>query len=208
MDWYGKIMAEDLITNVIIILISVFLGFVLSEVHDWRIYSRETKERQQKIVKILFINSKGINNTFNSYTHDCHRPEYDEYLEMVCIARKVQGKLISQILTDIQNISQEMIFINNSIATTVFDLKWALNDFIRTTEEVLEFDKFWEEETRKIPIGGSEESEERWYFQVGLLLERFREDFNFAKDVNLKLTKELIEKYGLKDLMTQEEGAK
>jgi len=196
-------MADDLITNVIIILISVFSGFILAEFHDWIKYIKEKKEKEQKIAKILFINSKGILNTFDSYALDCHRPEFDENLEMVCIARKAQSKIVSQILDDLQNFSREMILFEDSIAFIVFDLKWALNDFVRSSEEVLEFDKFWTEEIKNNPLEENSpeyaERETRWGVQFNILHSRFVKDYYFVKSMNFELKTKLAEKYRLLD---------
>ena len=196
-------MAEDSITSVIVILISVSLGFILAEIHEWIKYRRERKKKETKIAKILFIDSKGILNTFDSYAHDCHRPEFNENLEMVCIARKAQSKIVLQILDDLQKFSQEMILFEDSIAFAVFDLKWALNDFVRSAEEVLEFDKFWTDEIKNNPFEETSveytERETRWEFQFNVLHERFVQDYNFVKRMNFDLKTKLTEKYGFRD---------
>jgi hypothetical protein len=197
-------MISDLLIGYIAALLSIVVGFVLNEIHDWYKESKKIIQKEKKIAKILFTDIKAILDSLGSYTHECHRPEYNDNIEMVCIARNARGTLLKNILADFQVICNDPTIFDNPTFQAVFDLKLFLSDFIDRCNEVIEFDDFWTNELRRFGVTSLEKLEdgaqkvtltESWEYQFEDLHNRFVRDFNMLNDKSSELDGILRTKY-------------
>jgi hypothetical protein len=201
-------MPDDLFVGYIIALLSMVVGFVLNEIHYWYKDGKKTIQKENKIAKILFTDINAIIDSLHSYTHECHRPEYDENLEMVCIARNAQGILMKNILADFQTICNDPTIFDNPTFQAVFNLKLFLSEFIDRCDEVIEYDEFWTTEMRIRGVTNLDDIEDETVrqeltesreYRFEDLNHRFVRDFNLVHDKSYELKDVLITKYNFKD---------
>ena len=191
-------MPDDPVVSVIIALVSVFIGFALSEIHEWIKNGRKSNEKQEKCAKILYIDTHGIGNLLCTYQNNCHRPEYDEYREAVCIAKRIKGDcILSQTSNEISNLGTDIALFDISIITKIFDLKWALYDFVNMSKELLDFNDTLNKELENHPEEHeiNTDDDERWIRQMEGLAAQFVVDYNFLQDRNSELRECLKKKY-------------
>jgi hypothetical protein len=197
-------MVEDLLIGYIIALLSIVVGFVLNEIHDWYKVSKKIIQKENKIAKILSTDINAILDSLDSYQHECHRPEYDENLEMVCIARNAQGTLLKNILADFQAICNDPTVFDNPTFQDVFEFKLFLSEFTDRCKEVIEFDDFWMTELRRLGVTAIDDVNndalrdtltQSWNYRFEDLHERFVRDFNLVRDKGSELKDVLGTKY-------------
>jgi len=198
-------MTDDLLIGYVSALLSIVVGFVFYEIHVWYKEEKEKKRKEEKIARILFIDINGLIDSLNSYTHECHRPEYDENLEMICIAKNAQGTLLRIILDDFQTLCNDPTVFDLAFFQTIFDLKLFISEFVDRCKEVLEFDEFWTREMQRLGVIDLHDIEDEAVREVLIssrdyrfedLNHRFIRDFNLVMDKSSALNEVLKAKYG------------
>ncbi|MCE5297992.1 MAG: hypothetical protein LLF84_03480 [Methanoregulaceae archaeon] len=189
-----------MIVGVAIALISLLVGFFLNEFKSVHEKKKEIEEIKRKWAKVIQIECKGAIDALNSNIHFCHRPEYGEDKEMLCRAKRIsENSFLSQILSNIQNISNNLALFDDPTIELLFNLKWGISDLIKTANEISSnFKVIYLEEFETKP----ESEYEKYNYEVQEYLAQLNLDEKFVADTCFKLVENLQTEFKFDDILT------